>query len=128
MCFAMGSVFIALMLFLLLAVAVPLAALTAIRLAPPASPDVRPGWLRLWSAAAVVVVGFAGLAWLLTTTPWPPATGPRDAAASWLGWRLLTDAILLPAAWGVLLGAAGLVAASALGPRARNARPGGEAR
>ncbi len=127
MCFALGSVFVALALVLLLGLAVPVAALTAVRLAPPASPDLRPGAARLWSAAAVVVVGFAGLAWLLTTTAWPPATGPRDAEASWLGWRLLTDHILLPVAFGVLLGAAGLVASAALGPRARaGGAPAGE--
>ncbi len=126
-CFAMGSVFVALALAALLAIAVPAVALAAAQVSPPPSPDVRPGAARLAAASLVVVIVFAGLGWLLTSAPWPAATGTRDQAAAWLGWRLLTDHILLPAVCGLLLGAAALVASSAIGPRVRRPRaPAGE--
>ncbi len=119
MCAGMGSVFVSVALGAMLGVAVPAVALAAARVAPPASPDLRPGADRRWTATGVVVLVLAGLGWLLTSAAWPPATGPRDQESAWIGWRLLTDHILLPAVCGLLLGAAALVAASAIGPRAR---------
>lgn len=131
MCFALGSVFVAVVLALIAGALVPAVALAALRIAPAPEPDVRPGKARLTVSAAIAVVTFAALGWLLTATAWPPATGTRDLIAAWLGWRLLTDQILLTVLFGLLIGACGLTAASLLAPRGkreRRASPEGAAR
>jgi NADH:ubiquinone oxidoreductase subunit 6 (subunit J) len=123
MCLALGSDFVAVAVALVLGVAVPAALLVAAHVAPPPTPDLRPGRARIVGAAVLVVAGFAALGWAVTQTAWPPAVGQRDLTAPWLGWRLLTDDLLALVLLMALLGVAGIAAASLLRGRQPRSRP-----
>ena len=120
MCLALGSDFVAAVVALALGLMVPALALAAAQLAPPPVPDHRPGRSRLAGVALLVLVLFAALGWGMTATRWPPAAGPRDLTPPWLGWRFLTDDLLVLVLLLALLGVAGVIAASLL--RGRGAR------
>jgi len=108
-CLALGNDYLALLVFLLLAVAVPAAMIAALLLAPVADNDTRTEGRRGTFIAMGIVVGFGVLAWVLTQAAWVPAGGPRQQSIEWLGSRFLTDHLLT-----MELGAA-LLALSALG-------------
>jgi len=107
-CLALGNDFLALLVLLLLAAAVPSAMLGALLLAPVAEPDSRAGGVRGPLVAAGIAAGFGLLAWLLTQGAWLPAGGSRQQSMEWLGSRLLTDHLLTMELGAALLGLSSL--------------------
>lgn len=107
-CLTLGDDFLAILIVLVLSAALPAGMLAAVKLAPAAA--ARPRRPSRIAAAALLALGtFAGLVTLIARTPWPPAGGPRETGASWIGWGLLTYSV---AAFELL---AALIAVAAIG-------------
>ena len=107
-CLALGDDFLALLVLLLLAAAVPSAMLGALLLAPVAEPDTRADGVRGPLVATGIITGFGLLAWLLTQAAWLPAGGSRQQSMEWLGSRFLTDHLLTMELCAALLGLSSL--------------------
>jgi NADH:ubiquinone oxidoreductase subunit 6 (subunit J) len=102
-CFALGNDFLALLVLLLLAAAVPAAMIGALLLAPVPEPDTRSEGRRGPTVAFAIAAGFGVLAWVVTQAAWLPAGGSRQQSIEWLGSRLLTDHLLTLELWASLL-------------------------
>lgn len=120
-CLAIGDDFLAILIVLLLSAALPAGLLAAARLAPPASQP--PQRSRIAAAVLIGAATFVALVTLIVRTPWPPAGGAREVAASWIGWRLMTDAVVALELVGALLAVAAL-GALALARAASRSRGG----
>jgi NADH:ubiquinone oxidoreductase subunit 6 (subunit J) len=118
-CLAIGDDFLAILIVLLLGAALPAGLQAAARLAPPASRP--PQRSRVAAAVVVGVTAFGALVTLIVRTPWPPAGGAREVAASWIVGRLMTDAVAALEMMGALLAVAA-VGALALGRAASRSR------
>lgn len=112
---AMESTFLAVMVWLVMAGGVP--GTTRAASSDQASPS--PGAGAIISSIVAGGACFTFLAWAALRHPWRPAGGQREIGAPWIGFRLLSDHLLM------LLAVAMLIAVAALGTAALTRRAAG---